>query len=203
MTSLDASEQIAEEFWKKHGLRVERFSKDELRRSKTPDFRVFKCGELVLYCETKHIRDDEWLDRHMEKAQPLELVGGLRPDPIFNRLTDRIHEAARQFGAVNGNCEYPNVLVLANSDRLCKFADLLAVLEGNFYAEDGIVEPIYKQYSEGRIRDEKRTIDLYVWRDDWAGCDGRERLFFNRGSKHYQTLCGLLSSDPNSHRQLS
>jgi hypothetical protein len=203
MTSLDQGEQAAEDFLKKYGLRPERFSKVEMRRTKTPDFRVFRSYELVLYCEAKHVQRDDWLDRQMKNARPLELVGGLRPDPIFNRLTDRIHEAAKQLAAVNGNREYPNILVFANSDRTCSFADLLAVLEGNFYCEGGAAEPIYKQYSEGRIKEEKRTIDLYVWKDDWPGCQRRESLFFNRGSKHYQTLCGLLDSDPTAHRQLS
>ena len=39
----------------------------------------------------------------------------------------------------------------------------MSVLTGNFHAEGGGVEPIYEEISEGRIREEKLTIDLYVW----------------------------------------
>jgi hypothetical protein len=88
--------------------------------------------------------------------------GGLRHDPIYNRLADRIHEAAKELHAVNLDHEFPNVLIFTNSDTHCGFTDLLGVLTGNFYAEGGTIEPIYKEISEGRIREEKPTIDLYV-----------------------------------------
>ena len=40
------------------GLRAERFSKSEMRQSKTPDFRVFHGEELKFYCEIKSIEKD-------------------------------------------------------------------------------------------------------------------------------------------------
>lgn len=157
MDRLDIAEQMANPFMEQHRLRCERFNPAELRRGKTPDFRVFKGAELVLYCEAKHIQQDEWLNKQLNNAQPLQFVGGARPDPVFNRLTDRIHEAAKQFNAVNPDRFLPNVLVFTNSDHQCGFFDLIAVLTGNFYAESGAVEPIYKQYSEGRIRLQSAT----------------------------------------------
>jgi hypothetical protein len=83
-------EEFAIEWLARHGLRAERFSKAQTRQSKTPDFRVFKGTEFVLYCESKHVKYDEWLDKQLADAQPLEVVGGLRHDPIYNRLADRI-----------------------------------------------------------------------------------------------------------------
>jgi len=89
---VNLGEQFAEELCRCHGLKPERFSKEELRRGKTPDYRAFRAGELVLYCEAKHIQLDTWLDDKLEEAAPLELVGGLRPDPIYNRLAEHVHK---------------------------------------------------------------------------------------------------------------
>jgi hypothetical protein len=193
-------EQFAVEYLARHGLRAERFTKAEMRQGKTPDFRLFKESEFVLYCESKHVQYDEWLDRQLEDAKPLEIVGGLRHDPIFNRLAGHIHDAAKQFDAVNPEHEFPNVLIFTNSDAHCGFTDLLSVLTGNFYAEGGAIEPIYKEISEGRIREEKLTIDLYVWLREWKGKQQKGTLYFNNGSKHYAALSALLGSDPAKHR---
>jgi hypothetical protein len=195
-------EEFAIEWLVRHGLRAERFSKMEMRRGKTPDFRVFKSTEFVLYCESKHVQYDEWLDKQLADAQPLEIVGGLRHDPIYNRLADRIHDAAKQFEAVNPDHEFPNVLIFTNSDTHCGFPDLLSVLTGNFYAEGGVVDPIFKQISEGRIREEKLTIDLYVWLNEGKGKQQKGSLYFIAGSKHYAALSALLGSDPANHRRV-
>jgi hypothetical protein len=195
-------EEFAIEWLARHGLRAEQFSKMEMRQGKTPDFRAFKGTEFVLYCESKHVQYDEWLDKQLADAQPLEIVGGLRHDPIYNRLADRIHDAAKQFEAVNPDRQFPNVLIFTNSDTHCGFPDLLSVLTGNFYAEGGAVDPIFKQISEGRIRDEKLTIDLYVWLNEWKGKQQKGALYFIAGSKHYATLSALLGSDPANHRRV-
>jgi hypothetical protein len=162
-------EEFAIEWLTRRGLRAERFTKLEMRQGKTPDFRVFKGTEFVFYCESKHVQYDEWLDKRLANAKPLEIVGGLRHDPTFNRLAGHVHEAAKQFYAVNADRELPDVLIFTNSDTHCLFADLLSALTGNFHAEGGTVEPIYKEISEGRIREEKLTIDLYVWLREWKG----------------------------------
>jgi len=73
-------EEFAIEWLARLGLRAEPFSKPEARQGKTPDFRVFKGTEFVLYCESKHTQHDEWLDKQLANAQPMEIVGGLRHD---------------------------------------------------------------------------------------------------------------------------
>jgi len=194
------AEEYAVEFCTRHGLRAERFIKVELRSGKTPDFRVYRDEQLVCYCEAKHVQHDDWLDKQLEQAQPMEIVGGVRHDPIFNRLAEHIHKAAKQFDAVNNDHEYPNVLVFANSDRHCGFADLVSTLTGNFYAEGGSIEPIFRNVSEGRIREEKLTIDLYVWFNEWR--PEKNWVFITESSPHYAALCFLLGSDPAKHRHV-
>lgn len=53
-----------------NGLRVERFTKAELRQGRTPDFKVFAGGELAFYCEVKTAQEDEWLDKQLAAAPP-------------------------------------------------------------------------------------------------------------------------------------
>ena len=188
---MNAAEQFAEDYLRKHDLRPKRFTKAQMRLTKTPDFRVFQGDELSLYCEAKHLQQDEWLDKKLESAKPLELVGGLRPDPIFNRVSNHIHEAAQQFNAVNLDHRYPNILVFVNSDGQCGAEDLRSVITGNFYAKGGSVEPIYKQYSEGRIREDKFIVDLYIWWDEWKQSEKFSRYIWKE-SIHHDALLKLL-----------
>ena len=199
---MDEAEQFAADYLKQHGLRVERFSKEELRVGKTPDYRVFRHAEFVAFCEAKHVQQDYWLDEQLREAQPSELVGGTRPDPTFNRLTAHIHKAAQQFTAVNPNHDYPNILVFANSERQCGYPDLLAVLTGNFYGETGVVEPIYEQYAKGRVMADKMSVDVFVWWDCWKRVARPKLHFQGVTSKHYAHVSGLLESDPEKHRHV-
>ena len=43
-------------------------------------------------------------------------------------------------------------------------------------------------------------IDLYVWWNEWMPREPKPH--FNNVSPFYLTLCGLLKSDPRSHRVL-
>src|SRR5213595_3426775 len=120
---MNIGEQYSADFLARRDFRTERFARAEMASSKTPDFRVYKGSDFTFYCESKHVQHDDWLDKQLATAAPLEIVGGARPDPIFNRLTVHIHEAAKQFGAVNPDRGVPNVLIFTNSDAQCGFPD--------------------------------------------------------------------------------
>jgi hypothetical protein len=192
----DLGEQRAIEFLEQHGLTCVRYSKAELRAGKTPDFKVYRGEEFILYAEAKHIQEDLWLDNQLKSPPPGTLVGGLRPDPIPNRIAADIYTAAKQFNAVNADREYPNVLVLTNSDHQCDVRDLRAVIEGNLQFDSGLIEPMFRHISEGRIRVPKHTIDLYIWCNEVPGAKHKYLLRFMRGSKHLNLLCSLFGADP-------
>jgi hypothetical protein len=126
----------------------------------------------------------------------MTIVGGLRPDPIPNRIADDIYTAAKQLEAVNPDRKSPNVLVLTNSDHQCDVGDLRAVIEGTIRFDSGLVEPMYKNISEGRIKEPKQTIDLYVWCNESPEAKHRFLLRFMRDSKHLAQLCALFNVDP-------
>jgi hypothetical protein len=184
---------LVNKFFGERGLRLERFAKAETRAGiKTPDVRIVVGDRLVAYCEVKSPRD-EWLDDQFDSALPGEIVGGCRPDPIFNRLGRIVRRAAEQFDAVNSDRALPNILVVVSHDEKSGPADLQETLTGNFHAEDGSRHPTMKRVSEGEIRELKRRIDLYIWID---GKSGKAHYFFSEADPaHVTSLCAALRLD--------
>jgi hypothetical protein len=190
---MDPGESRLLQFLAAHGLRCERPSKLERKIQKTPDYRVFEGEQFRFFCELKGVLGDDWLGKQLVDAPVGTIVGGSRPDPAFNRLTEDIHQGVKQFDAVNPSRAVPNVLAFVNYEEICDVGDLLAVLTGNFYADDGSRHPIYRQYSEGRIREEKKRVDLYLWLD----ANGEDRFVFTETSpQHHVLLCRCFGTAP-------
>jgi hypothetical protein len=175
----DAENRVISEF-ERYSLRCARFSKKDLRARKTPDLIVHHRGDFAFFCEIKEIASDPWL-------------GGLRSDPIFNRLTDDIHTAVKQFDSVNPDLRHPNVLAFVNNDEKCGALDLVGVITGHLLTEGGGAAPTYFKFSEGRILDEKNRIHLYLWFDSFKA----NKVLFNKVDKRHLTrLCGYFGHDP-------
>lgn len=171
------------------GFRVERFAKAEIGTGRTPDFRVFANDALAFYCEVKTAQEHDWLDKQLAAA----LVGGSRPDSTYNRVSSHIHSAVGQFDAVNPTMAHPNVLAIVNGEQSAGFTDLIQVLTGNAYCESGEVIPMFRDYSEGRIREEKLRVHLYLWFNDWKS--GKPRMFYPEvHAAHHSALCQYFSA---------
>jgi hypothetical protein len=54
----------------------------------------------------------------------LELAGGLRNDPTFNRIARHVEKTVRQFDAVNATRTLHNILVFVNHDKASSYNDL-------------------------------------------------------------------------------
>jgi hypothetical protein len=194
---MENDKKKVELFFENRALKVSRFSKSEMRSGKTPDFKVHShsSNDLLFYCEVKSIKKDEWLDNQMATVSPGEIAGGLRNDPIFNRLTDDIYEATKQFDSVNPDLTFPNVIAFVNHDSSCGFLDLIAVVTGNAMTEGSGAIPIYRLYSEGRIRDKKDRIHLFIWLDDFKPL---RLLFSQTNENHHKLLCSYLNINPTT-----
>jgi hypothetical protein len=177
---MNTDETRVKEYLSGYGLRAERL---ETRASKTPDFRVLLDEQLRFFCEVKSI-----------EAVSSDVDQGSRPDPIFNRLTDDIHTAIKQFSTVNPGDDYPNVLALVNHDEMCDVLDLIGVFTGRFVSAEGETLPIYLKFSQGRIKDEKKRIHLFIWLDDKQN----HLVFTKTCAKHHQMLCSLFGVEPSS-----
>jgi len=150
------------------GLSSERFSHAETLAGKTPDFRVRQDGALRAYCEVKS-PTDPWLDDLLDDAPSFTLVGGARPDPIFNRLSRLLIKGDAQFTAVNPTREDLNILAYVNHDNASSYNDLRETLTGYFHAADGTKHPTMMDIAEGRIGEAKRRIDAFLWFEGRTG----------------------------------
>ncbi len=191
----DQNERRAREFLEGKGLRCERFSKEEQRRGKTPDFRVYHSSLFRFYSEVKGIVRDTWWDRlrNARSTRRGTVVGGSRPYPVPNRITDDIHQAVKQFDAVNPDQQHPNVLVFVNNPGShCDWNDYIEVFTGNIVTEDGLVEPAFAKYAHGRIREEKYRVHLSVWLEE----SDRPRYHFpTLHGEHVDALLTLFNLD--------
>lgn len=90
---------------------------------------------------------------------------------------------------------------MLNFDRNSDAMDLMSVLTGNFYSDTGGVHPIYKQFSEGRLKQKKDIIDLYIW----IQIDNNKPLFefcYNTDSQHFETLCESFNYIPSEIKRV-
>lgn len=171
-------ENLAKDFLAKKGLDARRYSKAEMGNGPTPDFKVYdEFSNLVFYCEVKSIVEDDWLNRQLDQAPPLTIVGGARNDSAYNNVSNKIHEAVAQFDAVNYDLMVPNVLIFVNHQkRGCDRLDLYSVLTGYLPTSRGKI-PYNTHIASGRIKYEKNRIHLCVW------LEGDKAQHFHFGSQ--------------------
>ncbi|MDI3477948.1 MAG: hypothetical protein PWQ59_1473 [Thermoanaerobacterium sp.] len=116
---------------------------------KTPDFEVYKEGELVFYCEEKTLEYDDF--------------EGLKNDSTYNAISRHLHTAAKQFNSINPNHEVPNVLAVVNLDTLKNIHDLFISLTGYALLDNGKYMKIHKVGH--RIVEDISQVDLFLWFD--------------------------------------
>ena len=197
---LDGESRISQ-YLESLGLKTERYSKSERRASRTPDFKVYSEDSLAFYCEVKTAQEDTWLNSLLEQAEPGTLVGGTRNDSTYNRIASYVHESVGQFDAVNPTMELPNVLAIVNGDVDSGITDLIQVFTGNGYCDDGSVWPMYQEFSEGRIKESKWRIHLFMWFDEWNE-DGPKLLVPESHQQHTLSLAPRLQIDLRSIHRL-
>jgi len=196
---MTGDEKTAQDFLHRQGLQARRIVKKKGNCPKSPDFRVFKNSTFVFFCEVKTIEKDKWLDDLMASAPPGQVVGGGRDDPRYGRVADKIHGAVQQFKSVNMEWKYPNVLMFVNHDTYCGPPELIAATTGYFVANNGSRHKIFGKFSDGRIKEEKFKIDLYIWLED----DGKRFYLFNFvNKKHQDELFSLFGVEPGSIKEI-
>lgn len=175
---MSKDEQLVADFLKTKGLSPVRFKKDE-QKTENPDFRLLSGESVVGYCEVKS-----------RIYTPFE---GVKKDTTLDGLSADIHKAVSQFDAVNQDLSAYNLFALVNHEPGVDWTFLHNALTGNFYADSGKAYPIYRRVSEGRIRLEKRRIDLYMW---FNPHEGSHFLLFSPNEKsRLEGLCNLLGID--------
>jgi len=200
---LSSDESLILGYWQGNSFEVGSFSNAELRDRRTPDFRLSRSGKDVALCEVKSFQHDTWLDEQIKKVPPGEVAGGVRPDPIFNRISNAIHTAFKQFDSVNPAHELFNFLVLVNHDPSAHPEDLDRVLTGSEDPLHGVFDQTCLRFSQGRIREEKNKIDLYVWFDFLKADSFRVRRLFFGNPATQESVCRLLGIDPENVKMIT
>jgi hypothetical protein len=189
----DQDEAVTIDFLGRYGLDPRRFPKEEQRNRKTPDFRVFKDGQLAFFCEVKSTSDSLESVLLQRAAEEGHATAGTS-DPNFNRIGEHISKASQQFDSVNPRLDNPNVLIFVNHDRSSGMNDLISTLTGDFFAEGGSRDHIYGNVSDGRIAESKRRIHLYWWIDTFDKETARHFLN-NSHCAHAEYLCSTFGID--------
>jgi hypothetical protein len=191
--------EIVRNYFSQHGLRCEEIPTKQ--GIKTPDFELFNNKKRIAICEVKAILFDTWLVDQNVHNQVIS-----RKDPIPNRLSSDIYEASKQLKSYDPDNEVSRILAFVNYDPHCDLTDLRDVITGNFYAEDGSIHSIYKKISEGRIKNPKDEIGLFLWipaKDprllcSWSvdGSNSAERMkvrkFWNPSKSEHPELASVL-----------
>ena len=201
-SKLSSDEALVLGYWQAEGFEVSAFAKSEIRDLKTPDFRLSRGGAEVAFCEVKSFQRDEWLEDQIKNAPPGELVGGLRSDPIFNRISNAVHTAFSQFESVNSDHRLLNFLFLVNHDTSAKPEDLDRAITGYEDPLHGCLDPTCLKFSEGRIREEKTKIDLYFWMDFLKPDQIRVRRYLFGNPDTRNAVCNLLQLNPETIKNI-
>lgn len=137
--------------------------------AKTFDYELLSEGRLVAAVEVKRLGvaprtpENGWV----------RTEGGFMTRPAGDngpaRVGKAIHEAYKQLAKATD----PKVLVFVNDEHLIDALDLKEALDGYLvYGDDNVgrfKNPTGMKIAQGRIREEKTLIDLYVWINRYEG----------------------------------
>lgn len=146
------------------GVLCQRFDRRETLLGKTPDFKLFQNDSLFGYCEVKSPRDD-WLDEQFESATSNQLVGGGRPDPVFNRILRHLESASSQLQSANPTHIHFNCVIFVNHDNESGYVDLQELLTGFFQSGDDSKHRILDEFLSKRAVVACTEIELVGWID--------------------------------------
>ena len=158
---------VRELFRERYGVTLRKIRESKLPGVRTPDYELLSAEARVAVLEVKVLEDvPPTPEKGWRKAEGSGFL--TRRDNSAERIGGAIHGA---HGQLAGAAE-PKVLVLVN-DASMDFLDLNEALNGE--VTYGTEELGYyrttsgTRVAEGRIRDEKRDIDLYIWINRYAG----------------------------------
>jgi hypothetical protein len=140
-------------FFKAKNIEARHFSKKS--KGKKADFELYSGNHIFGYCELKSILDYEF--------------SGLRHDPTYNKIQNKIHEAAKQFHSVNPNHLNPNIIFFINHTKKVGWQDLWYVLTGQVTPPNQPSEPIDVTYLLRLLKkDDLAIIDYFIWSDTFG-----------------------------------
>lgn len=164
------------------GMIPMRFTPEESAQyGQTPDYKVYKDGELAFYCEVKTIEKESAANgSHVRDSEEA------RREHTYNKISGKIHEANHQFKSVNPHGLIPNVMAIFNHESTIHCHDLQVSLPG-YQTADGSKVRFADKVFMSRLLQDDYSPDLFIWKDDGAP----QRFLFIGASPHYSRLLAL------------
>jgi len=168
--------ELAIKFFKSINIESRYFPKKI--EGKNPDFELHMKHCLFGYCELKSIIDYD--------------VCGERPNPTFNKIQNKIHEAAKQLNNVSPEHTVPNIVFFINHTKKVGWQDLWHVLTGQVTPPNQPTEPIDLRYFNRLLKKgDHEAIDYFIWADTF-----KNNIYFsiNSASPFSDDLKATISS---------
>ncbi len=163
-------------FFKTRNIEARHFSKKS--KGKKADFELYSGNHIFGYCELKSILDYKF--------------SGLRHDPTYNKIQNKIHEAAKQFHSANPDHLNLNIIFFINHTKKVGWQDLWYVLTGQVTPPNQPTEPIDLRYLNRLAKKGDLTIiDYFIWVDV---CGTNISFVINAESKFTKELKENISS---------
>ena len=172
-------------------------TKIQERNEPTPDFALVCNEQQICVAELKDIErypasaDRGWT---IPKSDEIHYPFAHRIDNAVSRVADKIHQAHCQLK----DFPLPRVLILLNHDSLVDVKDLEEAFTGEqVYANTifSYVNTVSKKITEGKIKEEKGKIDLYIWIDKRT-----EQIWFRYPTQAGHDLAHDLFPESNANR---
>jgi len=172
-------------------------TKIQEKNETAPDFTLVRDEQRLFVAELKDIeRYPASADRGWTIPKPgdMHYPFAHRTDNAVSRVADKIHQAYHQLK----DFPPPRVLILLNHDSLVDVKDLEEAFTGEQVYANAVfsyVNTVSKKIAEGKIKEEKGKIDLYIWIDKRT-----EHIRFRYPTQTGHDLAHSLFPESNSNR---
>lgn len=173
---MKADKELAISYFMSKSIDAKHFPKQ--KEGKKPDFELYLEKRLFGFCELKSIVDYEF--------------SGLRHDPTYNKIQNKIHEAASQLKNANPEHSVANIIFFINHTDKVGWADLWLVLTGQVMPHDQPSEIVDFTYLKRIVeKDDLAVVDYIIWADT---CKPLISYIINQDSAFGNTLRNHIGS---------
>lgn len=151
-----SGENIISDFLELFGYKPKRFSKDEMKSGRAPDFKVYVGDDLSFYCEEKtFINSSGFYENQSEKLIIIIEKGSTKS----NRLVHQFRESIKQFKAVNPRHKTLNIVAVVNHDETFFPDEIKELFQGYAIMHNDAMICCIPAASRKRISSELSWID--------------------------------------------
>lgn len=162
----------------------EPYSDADLKRGKTPDFKLMKDDTLRAYCEMKSPRDDYVFQIPADGGPAIR-----KNVPFYRKIASHVRNASQQLKAVNPDHDLPNIVAFVSHCRDIERRDLIATIAGLQVPDSNRRFFLLGRKLQKQAINAALSVDLFLWVD--AVGQTLQHLSVN-GAQHQQAALDLL-----------